>query len=372
MRISLEKASAFKYPLLLLISALLLQACVASMQLVQNKNAEVKKYGEVYIMAPQQDPRNILPQVVDEFKKMGLVVSVVDSPEKMPGSQGTGFLITDKGHILTCAHVLGEQNQATVWLSQTRFEADVISKNKDLDVAILKLRNLSGIHATPVSFRENKACRMGEDAFTIGFPLSKVLGDSARLSKGLVSATAGLKDSPNQIQISAEIQPGNSGGPVFDGQGMVFGVVQQTLNPTKIYQQTGGALPQNVNFAIRSDVVLEFIKTSDPGLYDSLRRNQGSTIEKIADSTVKVRSSIISEDLKESSKLVVRLQYQSFWDMWFRFRYFAITIYDFDSQDQLLIAGQRRYNPMSSEEIVIRDTFAQIRKTLGLDNHGSP
>jgi hypothetical protein len=127
-------------------------------------------------------------------------------------------------------------------------------------------------------------------------------------------------------------------------------------------------LPQNVNFAIRSDVVLEFIKTSDPGLYDSLRRNKSSTIEKIADSVVKVRSGIISEDLKESQKLVVRLQYQSIWDLWFRFRYFAITLYDFDSQDQLLIAGQRR-DTMKSEDVVIRDTFTQIRKALGLYNN---
>ena len=156
---------------------------------------------------------------------------------------------------------------------------------------------------------------------------------------------------------------------MFDGQGMVFGVVQQTLNPMKIYLQTGGALPQNVNFAIRSDVVLEFIKTSDPGLYDSLRRNQSSTIEKIGDSIVKVRSGIISEDLKESHTLVARLQYQSTWDMWFRFRYFAITLYDFDSQDRLLIAGQR-YETMSGEEVVIWDTFVQIRKALGLYNNG--
>ena len=121
----------------------------------------MNKYGEVYLIPPTEDPRKVVPQVVDGFKKMGLVVRVVDNPENIPGSQGTGFLITDKGHILTCAHVLGEESQATVWLSQTRFEADVVSKNKDLDIAILKLRNLPSTPPTPVSFRENKACLWG-------------------------------------------------------------------------------------------------------------------------------------------------------------------------------------------------------------------
>jgi S1-C subfamily serine protease len=226
---------------------------------VPNKQVEIKQYKEVFFMMPKTDPRNMAPRVVDEFKKLGFNVRVVDPEKNIAGTQGTGFLITGKGHMLTCAHVLSNENEATIWISRIRYEADVIDKNMDLDLAILKLRNPQAAGITPLSFRDNSNYKMGEESYTIGFPLSNVLGDSARLSKGLVSATAGLKDNPNQIQISAEVQPGNSGGPLLDAQGLVFGVVQQTLNPWKVARQTGGSLPQNVNFAIKSDIVLEYI-----------------------------------------------------------------------------------------------------------------
>ena len=87
-------------------------------------------------------------------------------------------------------------------------------------------------------------------------------GNNARLSKGLINSTTGMRDDPKQLQVSAEIQPGNSGGPLLDHEGQVIGIIQQTINPWRIAQATGGSLPQNVNFAIKAEPVLEFVKGS--------------------------------------------------------------------------------------------------------------
>src|SRR3979490_2965561 len=103
----------------------------------------------------------------------------------------------------------------------TRYDADVLSSDTDKDIAILKIRQVDIRHVVPLSFRDDHRYSLGADVFTIGYPLSHLLGSSARFTKGSVSATSGLNDAPKQIQVSAEIQPGNSGGPLFDKDGLV-------------------------------------------------------------------------------------------------------------------------------------------------------
>ncbi len=352
--------------LLLLTISCFFYGCAASTKVVRNEKVEIKTqdYSELYFLKPAKDPRNVAPQVIQEFKNMGFNVRIVEPDKPIEGAQGTGFLISEEGHILTCAHVVGEEREATVWIAGTRYEADVLNKDKDTDIALLKTRKEVSVNYTPLSFRSNEVYKLGEEVLTMGFPMTKLLGNSARLSKGLISSTKGLKDNPKQVQFSAEVQPGNSGGPLFDKEGVVVGVVTGTLNPWKMAQTTGGALPQNVNFAIKAESVLDFIKANNEPIYNKIKINQNSNIETIEGAVVRVRSGIISEELDKKPKLVAVLHYQSIWDVWYRFRFFVISIYDFDSQDLLFRAGQGGDNMISNEEVVIKDTMAQVRKTL--------
>jgi hypothetical protein len=348
----------------LFVLATQLCGCVSATKIVRNEEATMQRYTDVYFIPPKEDPRAVVPKVIEEFKALGLNVTVVDPKRPLEGGQGTGFLVSRDGQIITCAHVLGEETTATVWSAGARYEADVLSKDKQKDIAVLKIRAPNPTVWPALSFRIDKQYGLGADVFTIGYPLSNILGNNARLTKGSISALGGFKDDPNQIQISAQIQPGNSGGPLLDQNGMVVGVVQQTLNAIATMERTGGALPQNVNFAIRGDVVLEYLRSTHQELAQQLLFNQAYSFDDVQKSVVKVRSGIIAPELEKRPRLVATLQYRSIWDMWYRFKLFVVYLYDFDSHQPLLAAGQGRDNMVSNEELVIKDTFIEIKRAL--------
>jgi serine protease Do len=100
---------------------------------------------------------------------------------------------------------------------------------------------------TFASFRSG--VRLGEGVAVFGFPLAGLLATSGNFTLGNVTAVAGLGDDTRILQISAPIQPGNSGGPLLDYSGNVVGVVEGKLND----------LAQNVNFAIKANVVTDFL-----------------------------------------------------------------------------------------------------------------
>jgi serine protease Do len=95
-----------------------------------------------------------------------------------------------------------------------------------------------------------------------GYPLSQVLATSGNFTTGNVTALAGLGDDSRYFQVSAPIQPGNSGGPLLDESGNVVGIVTATLNPfTQIKAQ--GDIPQNVNFALKASVAANFLQDNN-------------------------------------------------------------------------------------------------------------
>jgi S1-C subfamily serine protease len=99
-------------------------------------------------------------------------------------------------------------------------------------------------------FRAKGSVRSGNDIIALGFPLHGLLGSQLKVSTGIVSATVGLLDDISQLQISAPIQPGNSGGPLLDEYGNVAGVVVAKLRALAVAKATGD-IPQNVNFAVK-------------------------------------------------------------------------------------------------------------------------
>ena len=101
-----------------------------------------------------------------------------------------------------------------------------------------------------------------------GFPLSGSLSSGGNFTSGLVSALRGLRDAAGEVQITAPVQPGNSGGPLMDASGLVIGVVQAKLDALRTARITGD-IAQNVNFAISLEVLADFLAKNRVAFQDS-------------------------------------------------------------------------------------------------------
>ena len=117
-------------------------------------------------------------------------------------------------------------------------------------MALLKLERRT---ETTAAFRIGRPPRAGESAVVFGYPLTQLLASTGNVTTGIVTAVAGPLDDPHQIQISAPVQPGSSGGPVLDASGYLIGVVVSKLNTVL------GEVPQNVNFAIKASTAANFL-----------------------------------------------------------------------------------------------------------------
>ena len=106
------------------------------------------------------------------------------------------------------------------------------------------------------AFRQGRGIRAG--VVVVGYPLRGVLASGANVTAGIVSALAGPGDDRRLIQITAPVQPGNSGGPVLDSAGNAVGVVVSKLDAIAMAQATGD-IPQNVNFAVSAGAARAFL-----------------------------------------------------------------------------------------------------------------
>lgn len=379
--------------------------CATTHVAIKN-NAVFAKYKKIYFIKMDEDPRKIQPKVIALLEGMGFEVIVTDKNEPVGGLQGSGFVISEDGYFLTTAHVLNKKENATIWISGKRYEAKLVYKEEDersqeedsndskkniqermesslnskdnksiyeylnhKDLALLKI-NLpeSNVSFEPLIFAEDPSYKMGDEIYTIGFPLSHILGDSPRLNKGLISSTVGPKDNSNYLQISAEIQPGNSGGPLLNVKGQIIGMIKMTLNPMNVLIESGGnSLPQNVNFAFKNNVIEDFLKACPDK--DKIKiKGYGSVFmdfDKAREAIGQVRSGIIPVDFKEQQKLVCSVVYCSFWDMWYRFSYLDIIFYDLDTGEILLRAGQYGNSPFSTEDGTLKKAFHDIEEKIG-------
>lgn len=173
-----------------------------------------------------------------------------------PSASGTGFMVAD-GRILTAAHVVQGCNRMTARNARNQTvtaRIDAVDARRDL--AVLSVQSGFG---TPLAFRDTPPVRRGDPVVSYGFPLSGLLSSGPSLTTGDISAMAGLRDNPLHFQISTPVQPGNSGGPLLDGQGNIVGVVTSKLNAARVAQMTGGDIPQNVNFAVKGTEAVAFL-----------------------------------------------------------------------------------------------------------------
>ena len=181
----------------------------------------------------------------DFFRRFGIPApGQRGSPVPARGA-GSGFIVTRDGYVLTNAHVVSNASEVTVRLTDRReFAAKVIGADRNTDVAVIKI---DAKDLPTVTIGDANQIRPGEWVVAIGSPF----GMENSVTAGIVSATS--RSIPGDtsvpfIQTDVAVNPGNSGGPLFNMRGEVIGINSQ------IYSQTGGYM--GVSFAIPIDVAM--------------------------------------------------------------------------------------------------------------------
>ena len=192
--------------------------------------------------------------------------------EEQPGSSthtqatvflGTGFFVSSDGKMLTNAHVVKDCRIIRVRGLERVESAQLIARDEANDLALISTGK------TPNQFAKWRgAVRQGEEIAVYGFPLTGLLASSGNITTGNITALAGIGDDTRLFQISAPLQPGNSGGPVLDRGGSVVGVVVSKLDALRAASALND-IPQNVNFAIKGNVALSFLEAHSTGSMQS-------------------------------------------------------------------------------------------------------
>jgi S1-C subfamily serine protease/replication-associated recombination protein RarA len=163
-------------------------------------------------------------------------------------STGTGFFVSANGHVVTNAHVVADCDDPKVIWGTAEAAAQVLARDARNDLALLKV-DVAADHVA----RLRAGVEVGEEVAAFGYPLQGTLSAGGNFTTGNVSALAGIQDDSGQMQITAPIQPGNSGGPIVDRAGNVVGVAVSGISTPRKW------VAQNVGFAIKIDVLTAFL-----------------------------------------------------------------------------------------------------------------
>ncbi|NRA38870.1 MAG: trypsin-like peptidase domain-containing protein [Planctomycetes bacterium] len=202
-----------------------------------------------------------------------LVLRLGESVVKVstPGGLGSGFIISEQGHVITNYHVVEQETELTITLFVQQDNALVKREVKAVkilalhplrDIALLQIdtEKLKGIQLRPVVISDTASIKVGDMVFAIGNPL----GLERTVTKGIVSSVTRTLGHLRFIQTDAAINPGNSGGPLFNNRGEVIGIACAG------YVFFGG-----LAFGIPGNELIDFLKNRDAYVYDQSQPQNG-------------------------------------------------------------------------------------------------
>lgn len=171
---------------------------------------------------------------------------------------GTGFFVSKDGYIITNYHVVDGTKQIVVVTNDNKIlTAKYVKGDPSNDIALLKVNTTS----KPLKVISDKSLAKGETVFTLGYPMVDIQGQEQKATSGRINALSGIQGDIRFVQIDVPLQPGNSGGPLINNKGNVVGVVTMTLDEVYVLKEKG-KIPQNVNYAVKSDYIKPLISSS--------------------------------------------------------------------------------------------------------------
>lgn len=348
----------------LLFFTLIFFTSCANKEILKKANYKFKENDSFLIVNPINDPINLVDIFVYELEKRGYDHTLAHSKKEhklIKSSQGSGFFISNNGLVVTNQHVVDGFKFLNIKTnSNKKFVAKVLFQNKRNDIAILSpIDN----YKTPFWFNLNKnKPEIGTELSVIGYPLSQVLGTDIRITKGIVSSKNGIKGDSIQFQISAAIQPGNSGGPILTNNLDVIGVATSRLSDKYLFKYLD-IIPQNINFGVKSTEVISFLNSKN------IRLNKNNSIKNLADAldaTVLINSVSSSQilnnvNVKKLANFKIKYDYKYYWEF-DSISYLTIKLFNNKGDEliQIIYSG----DSISSPANIARETFSLIFESL--------
>jgi S1-C subfamily serine protease/antitoxin component YwqK of YwqJK toxin-antitoxin module len=170
---------------------------------------------------------------------------------------GTGFYVNNEGFIATNYHVIQDASEIWVLCKQNgmkkKFKATVFQTDKTNDLAVIKITDSNFVPLPILPYQlASETIAVGNEVFSLGYPLADVMGETVKFTDGKISSLTGINEDVTKYQVTAPIQNGNSGGPLFDDLGNVVGIIESRLNKEKYASE-------NVNYAIKSGLLKNII-----------------------------------------------------------------------------------------------------------------
>lgn len=183
----------------------------------------------------------------------------LEEAKRKAGWSGTGFALY-QGHIVTNYHVV--EDAKTILIKgikgdfNTEYRATVVATDKTNDLAVLKIddERFSSFGSIPYKIKKSMS-DVGESVWALGYPMTSVMGDEIKFTDGKISSRTGIQGDMSVYQISVPIQPGNSGGPLFDNYGNIVGITSSGLNREEFNSE-------NVNYAIKTSYLYNLIEST--------------------------------------------------------------------------------------------------------------
>ena len=247
-------------------------------------------YNNLLIIDTSLGFTNISKIYIDKTKGAGVVYYDYSPISEWIGN-GSGIIISESGYIITNNHVIEDANEIEVELNSNgkiqKFGVDVVQTDLRNDLAILKISDVDFNSFESINYNfKSRSSAVGTKIYTFGYPKAlSGMGKEIKVTEGIISSKSGIMGDITTYQITAPIQGGNSGGPLFDDKGNLVGINSSKFNSNET---------ENVNYSIKSSYVLNLI----------------DVLPKSIDlpSSTKLQSLPLTEQIKEISKYVVLIK----------------------------------------------------------------